>query len=41
MNRHWNSYINQRLSRRDLLKVSSAGFGHLALAGLLRSTRWQ
>jgi hypothetical protein len=35
MNRHWNSYINQRLSRRDLLKVSSAGFGHLALTGLL------
>lgn len=35
MNRHWNSYINQKLSRRDLLKVSSAGFGSLALAGLL------
>jgi hypothetical protein len=35
MNRHWNSYINQRLSRRDLLKLSSAGFGHLALTGLL------
>jgi hypothetical protein len=35
MNRHWNSYLNQRLSRRDLLKVSSTGFGHLALAGLL------
>jgi hypothetical protein len=35
MNRHWNSYLNQRLSRRDLLKVSSAGFGQLALAGLL------
>jgi hypothetical protein len=35
MNRHWNSYFNQRLSRRDLLKASSAGFGHLALAGLL------
>ena len=35
MNRHWNSYENKRLSRRDLLKVSSAGFGHLALAGLL------
>jgi hypothetical protein len=35
MNPHWNSYINQRLSRRDLLKVSSAGFGHLALTGLL------
>lgn len=35
MNRHWNSYLNQNLSRRDLLKVSSAGFGSLALAGLL------
>ena len=35
MNRHWNSYINQNLSRRELLKVSSAGFGWLALAGLL------
>jgi hypothetical protein len=35
MNRHWNSYLNQKLSRRDLLKVSSAGFGHLAFAGLL------
>ena len=35
MNRHWNSYLNQNLSRRELLKVSSAGFGSLALAGLL------
>lgn len=35
MNRHWNSYLNQTLSRRELLKVSSAGFGSLALAGLL------
>jgi hypothetical protein len=35
MNRHWNSYLNQKLSRRDLLKLSSAGFGHLALTGLL------
>src|SRR5258708_7589096 len=35
MNAHWNSYINRRLSRRELLKVSSAGFGSLALAGLL------
>ncbi len=35
MNPHWNSYINRRLSRRELLKVSSAGFGSLALAGLL------
>src|SRR5687767_8931194 len=35
MNRHWNSYLNQSLSRRDLLRVSSAGFGSLALAGLL------
>jgi hypothetical protein len=35
MNRHWNSYLNQNLSRRNLLKLSSAGFGHLALTGLL------
>jgi hypothetical protein len=35
MNPHWNSYLNKALSRRDLLKVSSAGFGGLALAGLL------
>jgi hypothetical protein len=35
MNRHWNSYLNQNLSRRDLLKVSCAGFGQLALVGLL------
>jgi len=35
MNRHWNAYLNQTLSRRDLLRVSSAGFGGLALAGLI------
>lgn len=35
MNRHWNSYLNQKLSRRELLRVSSAGFGSLALTGLL------
>src|SRR5213593_3137260 len=35
MNRHWNSYLNRRLSRRELLRMSSAGFGSLALAGLL------
>ena len=35
MNRHWNSYLNRTLSRRDLLRVSSTGFGSLALAGLL------
>ena len=35
MNRHWNSYLNQALSRRELLRVSSAGFGSLALSGLL------
>ncbi len=34
MNRHWISG-NQSLSRRDLLASSSAGFGSLALAGLL------
>src|SRR6476619_3905486 len=35
MNRHWNSYLNRTLSRRELLRVSSAGFGSLAVAGLL------
>ena len=35
MNRHWNSYLNRTLSRRDLLRVSSTGFGSIALAGLL------
>jgi hypothetical protein len=35
MNRHWNPHVNQILSRRELLRLSSAGFGGLALAGLL------
>ncbi len=35
MNRHWNAYLNRRWSRRDLLRASSAGFGAVALAGLL------
>lgn len=35
MNRHWNSYLNRTLSRRDLLRVGSTGFGSLALAGLM------
>jgi hypothetical protein len=35
MNRHWNSYLNRTLSRREMLRVSSAGFGNLALAGML------
>ncbi len=35
MNPHWNAHLNKTLSRRDLLQVSSAGFGSLALAGLL------
>ncbi|MBM3786590.1 MAG: DUF1501 domain-containing protein [Acidobacteria bacterium] len=34
MNRHWNSYLNQSLSRREMLRVSSTGFGALAFAGL-------
>jgi len=38
MNRHWNSYLNQTLSRRELLRVSSAGFGSLALAGMLQAS---
>src|SRR5215218_4230662 len=35
MNRHWNSYLNQTLSRRELLNLSSTGFGAIALASLL------
>jgi len=35
MNAHWNSYLNRRLSRRELLRVSSTGFGSVALAALL------
>ena len=35
MNPHWNPHLNASLSRRELLRVSSAGFGSLALAGLL------
>ncbi len=35
MNPHWNTHLNKTLARRDLLRVSSAGFGGLALAGLL------
>ncbi len=35
MNSHWNPNFNRPRSRRDLLKASSAAFGHLALLGLL------
>jgi hypothetical protein len=35
MNAHWDPYLGRRMSRRELLKRSSAGFGGLALAGLL------
>src|SRR5258706_466734 len=35
MNPHWNSYLNRTLSRREMLRVSSTGFGALAMAGLL------
>ncbi|MCW5976429.1 MAG: DUF1501 domain-containing protein [Bryobacteraceae bacterium] len=35
MNQHWNPHFDRLLSRRELLKASSAGFGSLALAGLL------
>ncbi|MBS1826687.1 MAG: DUF1501 domain-containing protein [Acidobacteria bacterium] len=37
MNRHWNSYLNEKLSRRELLRVASTGFGSVALAGLLQA----
>jgi len=32
---HWNSFWNHALSRREMLRTSSAGFGGLALAALL------
>ena len=35
MNSHWNGSASNGLSRRDLLRRASAGFGSLALAGLL------
>src|ERR1017187_3207010 len=35
MNAHWNSYLNRALSRRELLRASSTGFGALALAAML------
>jgi hypothetical protein len=35
MNAHWNPDSGRRISRRELLQRSSAGFGSLALAGLL------
>src|SRR5215210_355485 len=35
MGPHWNTHLNHRLTRRDLLKLSSVGFGSIALAGLL------
>jgi hypothetical protein len=35
MNRHWNAHLNQTLSRREMLRNASAGFGSLALAGLM------
>jgi Protein of unknown function (DUF1501) len=38
MNPHWTAGPNRPMSRRDLLRLSSAGFGSLALAGLLADT---
>ena len=35
MNEHWNSYLNSKLSRREMLQASSIGFGNLALLSLL------
>jgi hypothetical protein len=35
MNRHWNPFRNQKLTRRQLLQTSGTGFGAFALAGLL------
>jgi hypothetical protein len=38
VNHHWTAGLNRRLSRRELLRLSGAGFGSLALAGLLADT---
>ena len=35
MNRHWNPYRNGGMSRRELLRTCSTGFGSVALAGML------
>src|SRR5580704_10418200 len=35
MNAHWNSYLNRALSRRELLRASSTGFGALAFAAMM------
>ena len=35
MTSHWNPFRGQPLTRRQVLRVSSIGFGSLALAGLL------
>src|SRR5213076_3127984 len=35
MNPHWNCCGNRRLSRREMLRLSSAGFGNLAFLALL------
>lgn len=35
MNRHWNPYGARKSTRREMLRTASAGFGSLALAGLL------
>lgn len=35
MDSHWNSLLGNRVSRREMLRASSCGFGSLALAGLL------
>ncbi len=35
MNPHWNSYLNKTVSRRELLRASSTGFGGMALAAML------
>ena len=35
MNPHWNSYLNKTVSRRELLRASSTGFGGIALAAML------
>ena len=39
MNAHWNSYLNRALSRRELLRASSTGFGAMALAAMLGRTK--
>jgi hypothetical protein len=40
MSPHWNNHLNRTLSRRELLRIASTGFGNLALLDLLQGHAW-